>query len=97
MRFLCLWQQQPRFVWGGGELQEHQERKAASAVGGEAVPCGHLPRELSGSIYLASSSAAVKMAEFCVRTHCRLLVPDAMHCVRIQRVLLKRDVSDKTA
>lgn len=94
--FLCCLQHQ-RSAQEGGELQDYQEREAASVVGGEVVPCYHLTRDLRESVYLASSTAALKMAEFCVRTCCKLLMPDAMCCIKIWHVLLKQAVSDKTA
>ena len=59
VQFLCLLQHQ-RSVQEGGELQEYQEREAASVVGGEVVPCYHLPGDLWESVYLASSTAALE-------------------------------------
>lgn len=97
VQFLCFQQQQQRSAWEAVELQKYQEREAASVVGGEAVPRYHLLGDLWESVYLASSTAAIKMAEFCVRTCCRLLMPDARYCIKIWCVLLKQVVSDKTA
>lgn len=72
---------------GGGELQEYQEREAASMVGGEVVPCCHPPGDLWEGV--AFSTMGVETAEFCIGTCCRWLVPDAMYCVKIWHVLLK--------
>lgn len=86
--FLCL-QQQQRSVCEGGELQEYQEREAASMVGGEVGPCYHPPADLWESVYLAISTKGLETAEFCIGTCCRWFMPDVMYCVKIWHVLLK--------
>lgn len=66
-------------------------------VGGEVGPCYHPPADLWESVYLAISTMGLETAEFCIGTCCMWFMPDVMYCVKTWHVLLKQDVTDKTA
>lgn len=80
-------------------------RKIASGIlGKKSCSCGErgggllpLPEDLQDSTYIARSTGALEIGVFCVRTCCRLLMPDAMCCIRTWSVLLRQDVWDKNA
>lgn len=91
VQFLSLLQLQ-RSVWEGGSFRSIRKEKLLLWWEGIWFPHYNIPGDLWESVYLASSIAALKMAEFCMKTCSRFLIPYALYCIKIQHVLLKQDV-----
>lgn len=80
-------------------------RKISSGISGKkSCSCGERgggplllpPWRLAGQHLHCKACEALEMAMFDIRTCCRLIVPDAMCCIRTWGVLLRQDISDKT-